>query len=79
MYWTRRVCAQEGGDRGGEERLALAAADDQRALLAGADEHVGLVERHRDEGVVALELGVGGAHGLDEVAGRPGGGRRGGR
>ena len=62
--------AQEGGDGGGEERLALAAADDQRALLARADEHVGLVERHRDEGVVALELVVGGAHGLEQRAGR---------
>ena len=44
-------------------------ADDERALLAGADEDVGLVEAHRDEREVALELGVGGADGLDEVAG----------
>ena len=50
--------------------LALAAADDQRALLARADERLGLVERHRDERVVALELGVGGAHGLGQRAGR---------
>ena len=42
--------------------------DDQRALLARADEHVGLVEAHRDERVVPLELVVGGAHGLGEVA-----------
>ena len=61
--------AQEGGDGAGEEGLALAAADDQRALLARADERLGLVERHRDEGVVALELVVGGAHGLEQRAG----------
>ena len=61
---------EEGGDRGGEELLAVAAADDQRALLARADERVGLVGAHRDERVVALELGVGGAHGLDEAAER---------
>ena len=61
---------QEGGDGGGQERLALAAADDQRALLAGADERVGLVERHRDEREVALQLGVGGAHGVGQGAGR---------
>ena len=59
---------QEGGDRGGEERLALADADDQRALLAGADEQVGMVGVHRDEGVVAAEVGEGGADGVGEVA-----------
>ena len=58
---------QERGDGRGDELLALAAPDDQRALLARADEHLGLVEAHRDERVVALELGVGGAHGLAEV------------
>ena len=66
--------AQEGGDRRGEEGLAVAAADDQRALLARADEHVGLVERHGHERVVALELGVGGADGVDEGRRRRGGG-----
>ena len=40
MYCTRRVSREERGDRGGEELLAVAAADDQRALLARADEHV---------------------------------------
>ena len=71
--------AQEGGDGAGEEGLALAATDDQRALLARADERLGLVERHRDERVVALELVVGGAHGLEQRARSPGGGRSGGR
>ena len=35
---TRR--RQEGGDRGRDEALAVADADHQRALLAGADQHV---------------------------------------
>ena len=46
---------EEGGDAGGEELLAVAAADDQRALLAGADEHVGLVGGDGDERVVAAQ------------------------
>ena len=61
---------EEGRDRGGDELLAVAAADHQRALLAGADEDVGVVEAHRDEREVALELGVGGADGLLERAER---------
>ena len=61
---------EERRDRRGEELLAVAAADDERALLAGAHERVGLVGAHRDERVVALELVVGGAHGLDEAAER---------
>ena len=32
---------QEGGDRRGDEALALADAHDQRALLAGADQQPG--------------------------------------
>jgi len=58
---------QEGGDRGGQERLTVAAADDQRALLARAHEDVGLVARQRDERVMALELVVGRPHGAREV------------
>ena len=42
--------------------------DHQRALLARADEHAGLVGRHRDERVVAAQLVVGSADGLDQVA-----------
>ncbi len=60
--------SQEGGDGGGDKLLALAAADHERALLAGADERFGLIEAHRHERVVALELSVGGAHGGGEVA-----------
>ena len=47
---------EEGRDRGGQERLPVAAADDQRALLAHADEDVGLVGGQGDEREVALEL-----------------------
>ncbi len=61
---------EEGRDRGAEELLAVAAADDERALLARADERARLVGGHRDERVVTLELGVGGADGLDEAAER---------
>ncbi len=59
---------EEGRDRRGEEGLTLADAGDQRALLAGADQAVGLLGVHRDEGVVAAQLGVGGADGGGEVA-----------
>ena len=58
---------EEGGDAGGEELLAVAAADDQRALLAGADQHVRLLAGHGHEGVVAAQVGVGAADGLDEA------------
>ena len=58
---------EERGHRRGDELLALAAADDQRALLARADEHVGLVQAHRHERVVALEFGIGSTHRLGEV------------
>ena len=58
---------EEGGDAGGEELLAVAAADDQRALLAGADEHAGLVGRDGHERVVAAQAVVRAARGLDEA------------
>ena len=59
--------AQEGRDRRADELLALAAADDQRALLARADQQAGLVGAHGHERVVAAQLGVGPAHRLDEA------------
>ena len=68
MYWTRACLAQEGRDRRGDELLAVAAADDQRALLAGPDQQAGLVGAHRHERVVAAEVGVGRADGVDQVA-----------
>ena len=58
---------EERGHRRGDERLALAAADDQRALAPRADEHVGLVERDRDEREVAVELAERREHRLGEV------------
>jgi hypothetical protein len=63
-----RVC-EEGGDARGQELLAVAAADDQRALLAGADDDAGLVGRHGHERVVAAEAVVGDPDGLGEVVG----------
>ncbi len=59
---------EEAGHRRGDELLALATAEDERALLARADQHLGLVEAHRDERVVALELRVRAAHRLTQVA-----------
>ena len=59
---------RERGDRRRDELLAVAGADHQRRLAARADEEAGLVGAHRDEREVAVELGVRGADGLDEVA-----------
>ena len=42
--------------------------DDERALETGADEEVRVVVVDRHEREVALELRVGGAHGVDEAA-----------
>ena len=58
---------EEGGDRGGDELLALAAADDQRALLARADQQLGLVGGDGHERVVTADARVRGEHGLDQV------------
>ena len=52
----------------GEEVLAVAEADDHRRLVAHADELVRLVVMDDDEGEVAFEPRVDGAHGRDEVA-----------
>ena len=60
--------AQEGGRVRGEEGLATADADDERALMARADEQARVVAVDRDEGEVALELVEGEARRLDEVA-----------
>ena len=59
---------QERGDRGGDEGLALAEADDQRALLTCCDEAVGMLGVHGDEGVMAAELAEGGADRVGQVA-----------
>ena len=59
---------EERGDRRGHEVLALAEADDQRALLAGRDQRVRVVGVHGDERVMTAELGEGGAHRLGQVA-----------
>ena len=70
-FSTERACArlgEEGGDRRGDERLVLAQADDQGALLASGHERVGVLGVHGGEGVVAAKLGEGGADRVGEVA-----------
>ena len=59
--------AQERGDRRGQELLAIAPPDDQRALLARADQQPGLIGAHRHERVVAAQLLVGVPDRLDQV------------
>ena len=61
--------SEEGGDAGGEELLAVAATDDQRALLAGADHDARVVGGHRDERIVAAQPAVGAQDGLGQVVG----------
>src|SRR5207237_1195183 len=60
--------AQERGEIRGEEALALAEADDERALVPRADEQPRMVVVDDDEGEMALELAVGGRNGLRQVA-----------
>ena len=59
---------EEGGDRRGDEGLALAEPDDQRALLARGDQGLWVVGVHGDEGVVAAHLRERGADGVGQVA-----------
>ncbi len=57
---------EEGRDARGEELLAVAAADDQRALLAGADQQPRLLGGDGHERVMAAEPVVGAARRLDQ-------------
>ena len=59
---------EERAQVGGEEVLVAAEADDERRLAAHPDERSGVVVVDDDEGEVALEPAVDGAHGRDEVA-----------
>ena len=59
---------QERRDRRADEVLAVADADDERALLARRDEQVAVVQVHRDEGVVTPQLAEGCADGGDQIA-----------
>ena len=59
---------EERGEVRGEEVLAVAEPDDERRLVAHADELVRMVVVDDDEREVPLEPRVDGAHGLDEVA-----------
>ena len=59
---------EERGNRGCQEHLAFPDADDERALMARADEEIGMVVMDNDEGEVPFELAIDGAHGLQEIA-----------
>ena len=61
--------AQERRNGRRDELLVLAAADDQRALLADADEQPGLIGAHGDERVVPAKLGVRLAYRIHEAVG----------
>ena len=61
--------ADERGHVGAEEVLALAEADDERAVAAGADDGVRLVGVHGEQGEGAVQVGHGLAHGRGQVAG----------
>ena len=54
-------------DVGCQEAFALAEPDDERDVLAGADEPVALADVHDREGVGAFEQAEGMAHGVGEV------------
>ena len=60
--------AEEGGDRRGEEVLPVAQPDDERRLVADADEQVGMVVVDRDDREVALEPRIDARERLREVA-----------
>ena len=59
---------EERCNRGCQEHLAFPDADDERALMAGAHEEIGMVVMDNDEGEVPFELAIDGAHGLQEIA-----------
>ena len=58
----------EGRDVGAEEVLAVAEADHQRGVAAGADDHVGVVGVHGEQRERALEAAADRAHGVGQVA-----------
>ncbi len=59
---------EEGRHGAADELLAVSAAHHQRAFLARSDQHTGFVGTHRDERVVTVELTVGEANSLGQVA-----------
>ena len=58
----------ECGDVGAEEVLAVAEADHERRVAAGADDDAGLVLVHREQRERAVEAGDDGAQRLGQVA-----------
>jgi len=63
-----RGLREERRDGGGQEHFPVSNPDDERALQARSDQHLGVVSVDDDEGEVPLELGVRLAHSIDEVA-----------
>ena len=61
----------EGRDVGAEEVLAVAEADHERRVAAGADDEAGLVLVHREERERAFEAAHDRAERRDEIAGCP--------
>ena len=64
----RARLAQEGSRVRGEEHLVRPDADDERDLVAGADEQAGVVAMDDDEREVSFELAEREPDGLDEIA-----------
>ena len=59
---------QDGSDVGGQEGLAIAQPDDERHVLAGADQPARLGPMHHGHGVRTLGLSQGVADGIGQVA-----------
>ena len=66
--WTRRVSRRKAGIAEATKLSPSPTPTTSGHSLRAPTSRSGLVGVHRDEGVVAAQLGVGGAHGLDEVA-----------
>jgi hypothetical protein len=63
----RARLGEEGGDRRRNEVLMLAEPDDQRTLLPGPHQGVGLIAVHRDERIVPSELAERRSDGIGQI------------
>ena len=68
ISWTRRVSRRNAAIDDARKISSSPDADHERALEPCADEQIGVVVVDHDEGEVALELAVSGAHRLDQIA-----------
>jgi len=59
---------QESNGVGGDESFSVTDADDEWALAARSDDQLRVVAVNHDEGEVPLDLAIGAAHRLDQVA-----------